>query len=92
MFGHEASSEKITALPPIALTIRGAAAYSGLCIWAVRSAVWAGRLPAKKAGRIILILTTDLDNFVRSLPAVAPLDSPWFRQREDEKTAIQRAA
>lgn len=69
-------------LRPIALTIRDATTYSGLRPWALRTAIWAGRLPAKKAGRIILILTTDLENFVRALPPTGLNEAEWFARRQ----------
>lgn len=42
-------------------------------MWFIRSAIWAGRLKARKAGSVQIILREDLDSFLDSLPEVEPL-------------------
>ena len=55
---------------PIALPLKQAAQVSGLTVWALRNAIWDRKLVARLAGKRLLILHTDLQNFVASLPQV----------------------
>jgi len=71
-------------MEPRGLRIRDAVAYSGLTPWAIRTAIWAGRLPAKKSGRGIIILRSDLDSFLDNLPTTETNNSEWFINRQKE--------
>ena len=51
---------------PRGLSLKQAAAYSGLALWSLRTLVWDGRLPAVKVGRRLLILRDTLDTFLKS--------------------------
>jgi excisionase family DNA binding protein len=51
-------------IAPRLLNIRGAAAYLGCSIWAVRSLAWGGSVPNIKIGNRILFDKADLDAFV----------------------------
>jgi hypothetical protein len=62
-----------TLLEPRGLRIRDAAAYAGVTVWFIRSAIWAGKLKARKAGSVQVILREDLDSFLDSLPEAEPL-------------------
>lgn len=54
----------------LAFSIREAAVISGLAVWAIRSAIWGGQLPARLIGKGQVILRTDLEKWVTSLPVV----------------------
>jgi excisionase family DNA binding protein len=47
-------------------TIPEAAEYLGRLPWAVRSMIWAGKLPAVKDGKRILVDVYDLDRWVEA--------------------------
>jgi excisionase family DNA binding protein len=47
-------------------TIAEAAEYLGRSPWAVRSMIWAGKLPAVKDGKRILVDVYDLDRWVEA--------------------------
>jgi hypothetical protein len=64
---------RLTPLEPRGLRIRDAAAYGGVTVWFIRSAIWAGKLKARKGGSVQIILREDLDAFLNSLPEVEPL-------------------
>ena len=51
---------------PQLLTLKQAAEYLGLTVWALRERVWAGTIPFVKfpEGRKIYIRTKDLDEFI----------------------------
>ena len=51
---------------PRGLSLKQAAAYSGLALWSLRTLVWDGRLPAVKVGRRLVILRDTLDHFLKS--------------------------
>jgi hypothetical protein len=55
---------------PRGLRIVDAAAYAGCSPWAIRSAIWTGKLRAKMIGRALVVLREDLDRYLESLPAV----------------------
>jgi hypothetical protein len=55
---------------PIALPLKQAAQISGLTVWALRNAIWGRRLVARLAGKRLLVLHTDLEAYVASLPQV----------------------
>jgi len=51
---------------PRGLSLRQAAAYSGLSLWTIRTLVWDGKLPAVKLGRRLIVLRDTLDTFLKS--------------------------
>jgi hypothetical protein len=55
---------------PVAFPLKQASQYSGLTVWALRSAIWGKQLPARLAGKRLLVLRSDLDAFVSALPVV----------------------
>jgi hypothetical protein len=50
--------------------VADAARYAGCTSWAIRSAIWTGKLRAKMIGRNLVILREDLDVYLDALPAV----------------------
>jgi len=88
------SSKKIVAVPSVAqsvlaldeqvsLNIPQLAKYTGLTPWQARMAIWSGKLPAKKHGRNLIVLRSDADAYISSLPNVAPAtDKAWFAKRQ----------
>lgn len=55
---------------PVAFPLSDAARYSGLTVWALRTAIWERKLVARLAGKRLLVLRSDLDAYVASLPIV----------------------
>lgn len=55
---------------PVAFPLSNAARYSGLTVWALRTAIWERKLVARLAGKRLLVLRTDLEAYVASLPQV----------------------
>lgn len=55
---------------PVAFPLSDAARYSGLTVWALRNAIWDRKLVARLAGKRLLVLRTDLEAYVASLPRV----------------------
>ncbi len=58
------SPAAILEVVPFALTLKQAAQYSSMTLWALRTAVWSGKLSARLSGKRLLILRSDLENFV----------------------------
>lgn len=54
---------------PFSLTIRQAVELSGLSRSAIYLAMKDGKLSARKAGRRTILITSDLMDYVKSLPA-----------------------
>jgi len=52
---------------PRLLTLKGAAEYLGLTIWAIRERIWAGQIPVVRfpKGRKMYLDRLDLDNFIQ---------------------------
>jgi hypothetical protein len=67
------AERRSTPLRPRGLRILDPAAYAGVTVWFIRCAIWAGKLKARKAGSVQVILRQDLDAFLNSLPEVEPL-------------------
>jgi hypothetical protein len=67
---------------PRGLRVADAAAYAGTTHWQIRSAIWTGKLKARRAGKVIVILRDDLDKYLNSLPAIEPLQSDWLAKRQ----------
>jgi excisionase family DNA binding protein len=80
------SSSVATAVSPFllprGLRIQQAAEYAGVSHWFLRSAIWTGTLKAHRAGKVLIILREDLDDFLTSLPAVKPSESEWLAKRQ----------
>lgn len=76
--GSPASNLSIT---PRGLRVADAA-YAGVTHWHLRTAVWTGKLKAYRAGKCIIILRDDLDEYLKSLPEVQLLKSRWLTERE----------
>lgn len=55
-----------------ALNYSQAAAYSGVHFSAIETVVREGRLPARRLGRNVIILKSDLDAFLKSLELIYP--------------------
>jgi hypothetical protein len=55
---------------PRALDIRQASLYTSCAVWNLRTSVWAGKLRAHLAGKRLLFLREDLDEFLEMLPEV----------------------
>jgi hypothetical protein len=70
-----------------AFTFAQARVYSGASCWQLRSAVWAGKLPAKRLGKSFLILRLDLDAYLKSLPPVEPSKADWLARRHKASAA-----
>jgi hypothetical protein len=60
-----------TSLVPVAFPLKAAATYSGLTVWHLRQAIWHRKLTARLAGKRLIVLRSDLDNFVSAQPVVA---------------------
>lgn len=63
------------------LRVAAAAQYAGVTHWYIRSAVWMGKLPARRAGKVLIILREDLDTYLNSLPRVEPNAAEWLVKR-----------
>jgi excisionase family DNA binding protein len=74
-------------IAPRGLRVADAAAYAGVTLWHIRTAVWSGRLRARRAGKVIIILRDDLDRYLNSLPETEPLNSDWLRARQTKGAA-----
>lgn len=79
-----ASPEKFVWLDPTqaSFTIPQISAYTGLSHWQVRMAIWQGKLTAKKVGKSLIVLRTDVDKFLADLPAVSANKSEWLARRQ----------
>lgn len=70
------SVRKISAVPPtefssvISLTLKQAAAVTGLALWCIRTAVWDGQLPARYLGKKQIVLRPDLEKWIAAQPVV----------------------
>lgn len=59
-----------TPSPVISLSLKQAAIVTGLALWAIRTAIWDGELPARLIGKKQIVLRTDLERWVASQPVV----------------------
>jgi hypothetical protein len=64
-----------------AFNTRQAAVYLGLTCWQVRSAIWSGKLFAKRVGRDLIIRRASADAFLESLPNAEPITKDWMLKR-----------
>jgi len=69
--------KKSTAVSPIvpnpnqlSFSLKEAAVISGAALWAIRSAVWARKLPAHLIGKRQIVLRGDLEKWIASTPTV----------------------
>jgi len=69
-------------------TIPEVSRYTGLTHWQVRMSIWQGRLAALKVVKSLVILRTDVDNFLASLPAVEPNSADWLSKRNALRKAV----
>jgi len=66
----------------ISLNLLQVAAVTGLLLWQVRTLLWEGKLPARKVGRNLVVLKSDVEAYMSALPTVAPkTDKPWMQKR-----------
>jgi hypothetical protein len=70
-----------------ALNIVESAAYCGVRCSAIESVVRDGILPARRLGRNIIILKSDLDAFLANLEAVPAHTPPSILRRRRERSA-----
>jgi hypothetical protein len=77
-------ARKIVSIDPTqkGLSVPQCALYTGLSHWQVRMAIWQGRLLAKRVGKSLLILRSDADTFLESLPTVNANNSAWLANRQ----------
>jgi excisionase family DNA binding protein len=59
-----ATESQTTKLTPRLLTIKAAAAYLSVAVWAIRELVWSKELRAIRIGRRFVISRDDLDAFI----------------------------
>jgi hypothetical protein len=70
------SSVVIPVVPPapdfqsLSFNLKQAAAATGVALWHLRSAIWAGQLVAHLAGKKQIVLRTDLERWIASQPVV----------------------
>jgi hypothetical protein len=70
-----------------ALNIVESAAYCGVRCSAIESVVRDGALPARRLGRNIIILKSDLDTFLANLHVVQPHTPPSILRRRRDRSA-----
>jgi hypothetical protein len=60
------------AVPPnpnaLSFSLKQAAAVTGVALWAIRSAVWARKLPARVIGKRQIVLRSDLEKWIANQP------------------------
>lgn len=61
--------------PPLGLPINVAALRAGVGLWTIRGALNSGALTGRKAGRRTIILESDLQSWLASLPTYAGVRS-----------------
>lgn len=54
----------------LSFSLREAASVTGLALWALRSAIWAGQLPARLVGKRQIVLRADLEKWLASQPVI----------------------
>ena len=54
----------------LSYSLKEAAVISGAALWAIRSAVWARKLPAHLIGKRQIVLRSDLEKWIASTPTV----------------------
>jgi excisionase family DNA binding protein len=59
--------KKIQWMPPRLLTIKKAAEYLGLTVWAVRERIWTGHIPVVQfpGGRKMYVDIRDIEEFIK---------------------------
>jgi hypothetical protein len=76
------SSASDSAVSPRGLRILDAARYAGTTSWFIRTAIWEGRLSARRCGKVLIILRDDLDRFLESQQQVEPSRASWLAGRQ----------
>lgn len=74
-----------------AFNTRQTAVYLGLTCWQVRSAIWSGKLFAKRVGRDLIVRRADADAFLEALPNAEPNRNEWMLKRLAKSAATQAA-
>jgi hypothetical protein len=54
----------------MAFSLKDASIATGVTLWALRSAVWEGKLPARLIGKRQIVLKADLERWLVSAPVV----------------------
>jgi hypothetical protein len=54
----------------LSFSLKEAAAITGVALWAIRSAVWGRKLPARFIGKRQIVLRADLEKWIASAPTV----------------------
>jgi hypothetical protein len=82
----QSTTKKIVSIDPAqkGLSLPQCALYTGLSHWQVRMAIWQGRLSARRVGKSLVILRSDADAFLESLPTVSANNSAWLARRTSE--------
>jgi hypothetical protein len=62
------SSENVSSV--ISLSLRQAAAVTGVALWCIRTAIWDGGLRARMAGKKQIVLRSDLEKWIAGQPVV----------------------
>lgn len=85
-------SDQTESLCPRGLRVGDAARYAGTTHWHIRLAIWAGRLKAHRAGKVILIMRDDLDLYLDALPQIQPSHAEWLAKRQQTATETSGTA
>ena len=70
------SAKTVPVIPPtefspvISLSLKQAAAVTGITLWCLRSAIWDGDLRAHIAGKKQIVLRSDLERWIAAQPVV----------------------
>lgn len=78
------SSAPDSGVSPRGLRIMDAARYAGTTSWFIRTAIWEGRLSARRCGKLLIILRDDLDSFLESQQQVEPSTASWLAERRQK--------
>jgi len=85
-------AQNVLPTEPRGLRTHEAAKYAGVSHWFIRNAIWTGKLRARRAGKVIIILREDLDLFLDSLPMVTPSTAGWVSARERKRSPLEADA
>jgi hypothetical protein len=69
-----------------ALNIIESAAYCGVRCAAIESAIRDGKLLGRRLGRNVIVLKSDLDDFLESLDVIPPHTPPSILKRRHERS------
>jgi excisionase family DNA binding protein len=85
-------AEKLPLTEKLVLTIPEACELSGVCRSNIYVAISSGELRARKRGRSTLVLRTDLNNWIESLPVFTPSAPRGIALQHVERRALAAAA